>query len=770
MRFMSVVLATTAVLAGRGVAQVAPSEARLLMSDLIELPRLVDLCATRLSLNIEYDPAVIKGPVALRFATSISDDELWALTNRLLAARGFTTVRAAGEPRTVSVVKLGDAAQAARLEREEAPARGDAPPDSREVVAGFQSVLLTLTHAEPKPVMEAVRLLLSKPGGTIAEISTGPQSTSALLVSDLTPRLAQIRELVARLDVPADLSMSVLTVPIRNVPAASLATHVSQIAARQGVLATGGGASSAATPAGAVDVRGAAIMPSPSGSAVIVVAPAAAAPRLKAMIELLDEQEPLRTVTYSSEYFSAADVAKLIDDSEESFSGVSANAASRTRVVVDALTRSLLVTATAAGHQRVERLIDRLRQIPPAARRPTRAFRIINRPVSELLPLVERLLSQGALQSAPVDGPMTAGSPAPESETPKVLAGSTASPGKRDVARAEDAAARDAERAPGEPRAFDGAPELKLTADEVTNTLFAIGEPVLLTELAEALKALDVRQPQVVLEVLLLSLTDSQTLALGIELERLTRAGDANIRLSSLFGLSTRASDGGRAAGDSAGGTITVLSPGEFSIVIRAVETLNDGRSLSLPRILVGNNQSGEFNASLQQPVATTVTPSSQVTTTSFGGYEQAGTNISVTPRITQGDHLALRYNVTLSSFVGQGAGGLPPPRQENSLSSVVVIPDAFTVAVGGIELVTEGEQVTQVPILGSIPLVGELFKNRSNATTRTKFYVFIRAEILRARDFSDLRELSDRDRDHADLDPSDPRVEPLLIRGVPER
>ncbi len=79
----------------------------------VELARLVDLASQRLSLNIEYDAAVLRGSATLRLDAGLSDDELWTLTNRVLASRGFTTVRAPGEA-AYSVVRLADAAAAAQ--------------------------------------------------------------------------------------------------------------------------------------------------------------------------------------------------------------------------------------------------------------------------------------------------------------------------------------------------------------------------------------------------------------------------------------------------------------------------------------------------------------------------------------------------------------------------------------------------------------------------------------------------------------------------------
>ena len=62
-----------------------------------------------------------------------------------------------------------------------------------------------------------------------------------------------------------------------------------------------------------------------------------------------------------------------------------------------------------------------------------------------------------------------------------------------------------------------------------------------------------------------------------------------------------------------------VLSPGDFSVVLKALQTLNKGRTLSLPKVLVNNNQQATLDSVLQQPFVS-VNASNTVATTSFGG------------------------------------------------------------------------------------------------------------------------------------------------------
>jgi type II secretory pathway component GspD/PulD (secretin) len=207
------------------------------------------------------------------------------------------------------------------------------------------------------------------------------------------------------------------------------------------------------------------------------------------------------------------------------------------------------------------------------------------------------------------------------------------------------------------------------------------------------------------------------------------------------------------------------LDPGDFSAVVRALATVNDGRTVTIPKVLVNNNQTANLGSVVQSPYAST-NASDTVATTSFGGTLDAGTQITVTPQIAEGDLLILNYQVSLSSFVGEAADPpLPPPRQENSLASIATVPDGFAVVVGGLELDTESDTVSKVPLLGDLPWLGVLFQNRSQTRSKSRFFVFLRCSVMRGATFEELRYLSDADLAAAGIDDGLPELEPRIIR-----
>lgn len=514
--------------------------------------------------------------------------------------------------------------------------------------------------------------------------------------------------------------------------------------------------------------------------------------------------DPTSAIQRDAERLQQSEGSRSIDVADDRF-----------RVVVDELTGTLLVTATPTQHARIRDLLARLDESPGGVARPVRAFPIRNRPVSEILGTLSELVtadvdtperdgfaasprggtSQDRAMSVADDGSSSLSGSGADSTTStngdRPAAGST-TPAVRTFGPAtrrgdplglnvpsgrfdgRDDATSEVPRGLAETRRDRArqnrtGPDLVLTADQQTNTLIAVGEPRMLSQIETLLRLLDVRQPQVMLRVFLVSLNDTQSMQLGVEIENLISSGSTRARLASLFGLSSSGPNG-RVAGDALGFTGVVINPGELSIVIRALQTLNEGQSLSVPKVLVNNNEQAQFSSVLQQPFTNT-NLSNSTTITSFGGFQDAGTIISVRPQIAEGDHLVLEYSLALSSFVGApAAAGLPPPRQQNRVDSIATVPDGHTVVVGGLEVTTEGESESRVPLLGAIPVLGEAFKSRTKNASRTRFFVFIQPTVLRHDSFEDLKFMSETDvaenrGEGVAIDKGWPDVQPRMIK-----
>ncbi len=733
---MAILLSQWAVLVIPVTAPVqAEGPPQSVLSGEVDLARLVDFGAQRLGLKVDYEARTLQGlTVTLRLESAVTDDQIWNLASQLLAARGFTSVRAPGDG-TLSIVKISEAAGMARIE----------PGGPVETPAGFVNVVLEVRHRQVKDLLAAITPLLLKPGG--AATALGDQGR--ILISDLRPRVEQILGLMELLDAPGAQTI------VRVIPSQFLAAP--QLAAAVAAAATARNAIAPRPLAGKM-------VPGPDGDAVVLVAPEDELGQWTALIEQFDRRQAVESRSYVPRHFSVTEVGRLIEQTAREPGPQGAG--ERWRIVSDDLTGALIVTATPREHERIQALVERLDSVPVEARRPVRAFRIRNRDVKQIVEVLTRLIEAGVLETGEVEGAAPVAEPAVRQRTERDVLPPGARPlleepqqGQPTPALRRGAAGRGAQT-PGQA----GQPSLVLTADEGTNTLIAVGEARRLDQLADLIRTLDQRQPQVMLEALVVALTEGDTLDLGVELESMTISGSTLISLASLFGLRTPGVDTAEPL-EGTGGTALVLSPGDFRVLVRALQTINHGRSLNIPKVLVSNNQQASLDSVLQQPFLST-NASNTVATTSFGGTQDAGTTVTVTPQIAEADHLVLTYSLSLSAFVGESSDpALPPPRQQTTLQSVVTIPDGYTVAIGGLEVETAAEAVSQVPFIGDIPLVGELFKSKSKSLTRSRFYLFIQANILRQRGFEDLKYLSDQDVLATGVDDGWPHVEPRVIK-----
>ncbi len=178
------------------------------LSGQLELARLVDLCAERLNLELEYDAKALQGAtVTLRLGEAVGDDELWSLTNQLLVSRGLTSVQMPGDD-VLSIVRLAEAAARARIE----------PTIRPTTRAWYATVVVPLRHQPSKRVIEAVTPLISKSGGSVTALGSEPR----VLISDVRPRVDEILDLIQLIDVP-QAEVAIVQLPVEFLDASQVA-------------------------------------------------------------------------------------------------------------------------------------------------------------------------------------------------------------------------------------------------------------------------------------------------------------------------------------------------------------------------------------------------------------------------------------------------------------------------------------------------------------------------------------------------------------------
>jgi len=575
--------------------------------------------------------------------------------------------------------------------------------DLEDVKAGFVRVLYRIEHADPRLLEASLKILLPNDGTAIGSLA----GQDYVMVSGPRPQVSDAISVLGLLDA-GPKSVTIDEIEPVHISAQALESQLERVAR-------------AREEAGAGKLLGTPIASAATGT-LLLVAPSDEQPLWREWVERFDRQDAVLTKSYAPRRFGLAETAELIEE-------VVGTKSKGWRLVLDDLTGSLLITAPFGVHEEIAALLERLESTDVGLGRDLRSYPVAYRDVEELLDLLGELMERGSIPHP--QGGAVAGDPVK----------------------------------PTGPRSVAPADGLTLTADKATNRILAYGEVHLLGQLEELIGVLDVEHPQVLVEVLMVSLTESQIADLGVELRYGGESGGTFGELASLFGLGAPGiTESSIPTSGGSGASGVVLDPGTFVGLVRALEAVSGGRTLTTPKLLVANHADAEFNSLLQTPyLATTAT--NTVATTSLGGTSDAGTSVTVTPHILDGDRLRLEYSVSISSFVGAAIDpALPPPRQENLLTSTVVVPDGHSVVIGGVEVETEGSTSSRVPLFGRIPILGALFRSDSEDSSRSHFFVFLRCNVL-GRGFEELRYLSGGVRAEAGVAGDFPVLEPRVMR-----
>lgn len=708
-----------------------------------ELQKLADLTAQFAGVSLQYNPQKISGTVRLAVRGELTKSELWDVFNQVLVSQGFTTV-IAGLPPVYQVVPMAEAAGlSVALNAEDTAALPYQP--------GFGVVVLELKHLGADAAVKALSALVT---GQVGQVRTLGQEGRKLVVSAPRGLLRQVQDILTIIDRPGVVPAVRLFRPLRAGPQALQASATSAWTA----LGRIGGSERV------VDIQ-----LSPDASQVLIISSAEDSDRLLDLLQRLDSAEPMETRSYRPRYFGVDEVAGLLQQLMRSDRGGTA-----VEIVRDRLTSSLIVKATGEQHRRIEEVLKGLDEAPPTSRRQVRSFAVRHRQADELAKVLSGLIATGAVQQT---GGTREGAGAHEPAVPAQPQASPAAPASSSTPTSTTGVG--AMTALANPRAESSAVVVNgggdnpvvLASDVVTNSLIAIGDPKALDQVAGLLQRLDQRQPQVDIEIIMVSVSTSQNRSLGVELLAQIQRGAVSGTVSQLFGLSQPVAGSPIARAPLATATGLggiILNPGDYAGVIQALETVTDGKQLIRAKVVVANNAKALVNGVVQEPLVST-NASTTVATTSVSGTTDAGTEIAITPQISSADYLTLTYGISQSSFLGKSVisngSVIPPTKRSDSVSSVATIPDGHIIALGGLSNRGQDHNESRIPFLGGIPLLGELFKSKSEGTSDSRFFVFIRATVLRHDLFMDLRRSSEATAGEAEIPIDEPRLEPQLIR-----
>jgi general secretion pathway protein D len=175
-----------------------------------------------------------------------------------------------------------------------------------------------------------------------------------------------------------------------------------------------------------------------------------------------------------------------------------------------------------------------------------------------------------------------------------------------------------------------------------------------------------------------------------------------------------------------------------LAAVIQAIRSDGASNIISTPRVITMNNEEAEVKVTQEIPLVTGQYTSSTAavngTTSPFETIqrEEVGTILKVTPHISEGNTIQLKIEQEDSSPGAKLADSADISTNKRSIKTTILIEDGGIIVLGGLMQDTVTESEDRVPVLGAIPLLGNLFKSRSGSRQKSNLLVFLRPKILR--------------------------------------
>lgn len=382
---------------------------------------------------------------------------------------------------------------------------------------------------------------------------------------------------------------------------------------------------------------------------------------------------------------------------------------------------------------------------------------------AQLLPVLQQLLGQAAVSAAPASGEAPAAAAA--------VAAASVSPAFRNAVVTR----------------FEGANSIVISAPQDVQRM-----------LGEVIRQLDTRREQVLVEAIIVEISDAAARRLGVQL-LLSGLEGSNIpfavtnysnaapnigtigaaiaadRIAPGSDLADELRDAAvqSVAGASGGVAGLAVRTGNaiFGAIVNAVRQDSDSNILSTPSIMTLDNQEARILVGQEIPITT-----GEALSPNFDNAfrtvqrQNVGITLEVRPQINAGGAIKLDLRQEVSSIAGPVSNRFQDLiLNKREIETTITVDDGEIVGIGGLLDDNDRRTIERIPLLGDIPVVGNLFRSRTRSRARTNLMVFIRPTILRSAE--DARAMSARRygyiREEQRL--QDPRREPSIDELVRE-
>jgi general secretion pathway protein D len=286
-------------------------------------------------------------------------------------------------------------------------------------------------------------------------------------------------------------------------------------------------------------------------------------------------------------------------------------------------------------------------------------------------------------------------------------------------------------------------PNVRITADVTNNAVLVYANAESQRVVEQTIRQIDRPQRQIAIEATIAEVTLNDQLAYGVQFFIASQKGSISNTIAGVSPSGTGLTPASNAVNAAAGALLGRVLPGfnflvgaENSprVILDALHGVTNVKVLSNPSLVVLDNQAATLQVGDQVPfstgTATVLTANNTVVNTI--DYKNTGIILRVLPRANATGNIVLDIEQEISNVAAGSAQSLTPTISQRRVKSSIAVTSGQTVLLAGLISETENKTRQGIPLLDSIPGVGDAFSHQNGLRTRTELILFIRPTVLK--------------------------------------
>ena len=270
-----------------------------------------------------------------------------------------------------------------------------------------------------------------------------------------------------------------------------------------------------------------------------------------------------------------------------------------------------------------------------------------------------------------------------------------------------------------------------MEVDERTNKLVVTDLPHNMQRIRDLIADFDAKTKEVLIEVKIVEITLNDDYAMGVNWKKAFSVGIDSMVFTGAFPFSAPAS-----TTSSLLMNVVTFATDEYEFLIKFIRAYGNLKLVSSPHIVVCNNEEAKFMVGSREAYVTSTVTTGQVATTTAESVQfiDVGVTLYVTPTINIDGFVKVHIKPEVSSitdWLTTTEGNKIPIVATSNVETDVLLKNGRTIILAGLIKETADKDVSKIPLLANLPLLGRLFKNVSNLNQRKELAIFITPHIV---------------------------------------